>query len=210
MQAQDLLLFQAALGLSDPWQVRASSAMPRAKRLHLRVDFAKGARFPCPECERADCAVKDTEEKTWRPPGLLPAPGVSHSRDLAIVRPGSRTPLRSYASAPTAERQAHSSLRANVRDRPRDDGGSARRMLRSAPVWKRSRSNRPQQTETESASERTSTSVPAGSGDTPSFNDSRRRRLTSRGVTGSSPVPSMSRVARSGAFSGGAPGGSTC
>ena len=66
MQAQDLLLFQAALGLSEPWQVTSVEFDPERKRLDLRVDFAKGARFPCPECERADCAVKDTEEKTWR------------------------------------------------------------------------------------------------------------------------------------------------
>ena len=66
MQAQDLLLFQAALGLSDPWQVVSVEFDADAKRLDLRVDFAKGARFPCPECERAGCAVKDTEQKTWR------------------------------------------------------------------------------------------------------------------------------------------------
>jgi transposase len=28
--------------------------------------FPKGARFPCPECERADCPVHDTEPHTWR------------------------------------------------------------------------------------------------------------------------------------------------
>ena len=66
MQAQDLLLFQAALGLSEPWQVTSVEFDAERKRLDLRVDFAKGARFPCPECERAGCAVKDTEEKTWR------------------------------------------------------------------------------------------------------------------------------------------------
>ena len=38
----------------------------RRKRLDLRVDFAKGARFPCPECERTGLKVHDTEEKTWR------------------------------------------------------------------------------------------------------------------------------------------------
>jgi transposase len=66
MQSQDLVLFQAALGLSDPWQVTSVEFDAASKRLDLRVDFAKGARFPCPECERAGCAVKDTEEKTWR------------------------------------------------------------------------------------------------------------------------------------------------
>jgi transposase len=66
MQAQDLRLFQAALGLTEPWQVVSVEFDPVAKRLDLRIDFPKGARFPCPECGRADCPVHDTEEKTWR------------------------------------------------------------------------------------------------------------------------------------------------
>ncbi len=37
-----------------------------ARRLDLRIDFRKGARFPCPECAREGLAVHDTEEKTWR------------------------------------------------------------------------------------------------------------------------------------------------
>ncbi|WP_371878613.1 ISL3 family transposase [Conexibacter sp. S30A1] len=66
MQAQDLSLFQAALGLSDPWQVTGVEFDADAKRLDLRVDFEKGARLPCPECDRAGLKVHDTEEKTWR------------------------------------------------------------------------------------------------------------------------------------------------
>jgi transposase len=66
MRAQDVLLFQAALGLSDPWQVTSVEFDAERKRLDLRVDFAKGARFPCPECGRSGLKVHDTEEKTWR------------------------------------------------------------------------------------------------------------------------------------------------
>jgi transposase len=66
MQAQDLLLFQAALGLSDPWQVTSVEFDPEAKRLDLRIDFPKGATFSCPECDRAGLKAYDTEEKTWR------------------------------------------------------------------------------------------------------------------------------------------------
>jgi transposase len=66
MQAQDLRLFKAALGLSEPWQVASVEFDAAAKRLDLRIDFAKGARFACPQCAREDCAVHDTEEKTWR------------------------------------------------------------------------------------------------------------------------------------------------
>jgi len=66
MQAQDLRLFQAALGLTEPWEVASVEFDAAQKRLDLRIDFAKGARFACPECGRADCRVHDTEEKTWR------------------------------------------------------------------------------------------------------------------------------------------------
>ena len=66
MQAQDVRLFQAALGLGEPWQVVSVEFDPAAKRLDLRIDFEKGARFACPECGREGCPVHDTEEKTWR------------------------------------------------------------------------------------------------------------------------------------------------
>ena len=66
MQAQDLLLFQAALGLSDPWRVTSVEFDAQAKRLDLRVDFPKGSTFCCPECKRAALKAYDTEEKTWR------------------------------------------------------------------------------------------------------------------------------------------------
>ena len=66
MQAQDLLLFQAALGLRSRGRSTSVEFDRERKRLDLRIDFAKGARFPCPECERAGVQVHDTEEKTWR------------------------------------------------------------------------------------------------------------------------------------------------
>jgi transposase len=66
MQAQDLLLFQAALGLSDPWQVTSVEFDRETKRLDLRIDFPKGATFCCPECDRSGLKAYDTEEKVWR------------------------------------------------------------------------------------------------------------------------------------------------
>ncbi len=66
MQAQDLLLFQAALGLSAPWQVTGVEFDPERKRLDLRVDFPRGATFCCPECDLEGLKARDTEEKTWR------------------------------------------------------------------------------------------------------------------------------------------------
>lgn len=38
MQAQDLALFKAALGLTGPWQVTSVEFDPATKRLGLRVD----------------------------------------------------------------------------------------------------------------------------------------------------------------------------
>jgi len=66
MQAQDLLLFQAALGLSEPWQVTSVEFDPERKRLDLRIDFPRGATFCCPECDAGGLKARDTETKTWR------------------------------------------------------------------------------------------------------------------------------------------------
>lgn len=66
MYAQDLLLFQAALGLSEPWRVTSVEFDRESGRLDLRIDFPRGATFCCPECERAGLRAYDTVEKTWR------------------------------------------------------------------------------------------------------------------------------------------------
>lgn len=66
VQAQDLSLFQAALGLSDPWQVVSVEFDANTKRLDLRIDFPRGATFCCPECDRCGLKAHDTEEKAWR------------------------------------------------------------------------------------------------------------------------------------------------
>ncbi len=62
----ELDLFQQALGLVAPWHVVDSSFDAAQRRLDLRIDFDVGARFACPECDRAGCAVKDTSLKSWR------------------------------------------------------------------------------------------------------------------------------------------------
>ncbi len=96
-------LFQQALGLQDPWSVVGVNFDGDARRLELVLDFARGARFACPECARLDCKVHDTEEKTWRhldffqhqafltarvPRVRCPEHGV-HQVKLAWARPGS-------------------------------------------------------------------------------------------------------------------------
>lgn len=62
----DLDLFQQALGLEEPWEVIEVKFDAGRRRLDLRVDFRKGARFACPECAVAGCKVHDTESHTWR------------------------------------------------------------------------------------------------------------------------------------------------
>jgi transposase len=63
---RDVDLFQQALGLVAPWRVVESSFDADQRRLELRIDFERGARFACPECAAEGCPVKDTEQKTWR------------------------------------------------------------------------------------------------------------------------------------------------
>jgi transposase len=58
-------LFTAALGLQSPWEVKSLDFNVSEKRLDIRVDFQKGASFPCPLCGSPSKA-HDTEERTWR------------------------------------------------------------------------------------------------------------------------------------------------
>jgi transposase len=62
----ELDLFQRALGLEEPWRVVDVKFDEGQRRLDLRIDFAKGSKFPCPECGREGCPVHDTEWHTWR------------------------------------------------------------------------------------------------------------------------------------------------
>lgn len=63
---RDVELFGRALGLREPWRVVDTEFDAERKRLDLRLDFARGARFACPKCDREGCEVHDSSEKTWR------------------------------------------------------------------------------------------------------------------------------------------------
>ena len=58
-------LFTQALGMVNPWEVVELKFDAQRKRLDIRVDFAAGSTFPCPECG-AMCKVHDAATKTWR------------------------------------------------------------------------------------------------------------------------------------------------
>lgn len=63
----ELRLFTLALGLTDPWQVSDIKFSKEEGQLDLRIDFAKGAKFPCPSCqETKEGEVHDTLDRTWR------------------------------------------------------------------------------------------------------------------------------------------------
>ena len=63
---RDTDLFQLALGLVPPWQVKACAFDAERKRLDIEMDFFRGGRFPCPQCAKADCPVHDTSMQKWR------------------------------------------------------------------------------------------------------------------------------------------------
>ena len=63
---RDTDLFQLALGLVPPWMVKACNFDAARKRLDIEIDFARGGRFPCPDCDHANCPTHDTTSKTWR------------------------------------------------------------------------------------------------------------------------------------------------
>ena len=54
-----------ALGISEPWDVTRIEFSGEEQRLDIHLDFPRGSKFPCPECEAA-CGVYDTQEQKWR------------------------------------------------------------------------------------------------------------------------------------------------
>jgi transposase len=59
------ILFTKALGLGPGWKVVASKMDVAGRELRLRLDFERGAHFPCAKCGRS-CPVHDTVERKWR------------------------------------------------------------------------------------------------------------------------------------------------
>lgn len=64
---RDTDLIQKALPLSSsPWYVKNSQFDPDEGQLKIEIDFERGGKFECPNCEEADCSAYDTDTKEWR------------------------------------------------------------------------------------------------------------------------------------------------
>jgi transposase len=80
-------LFQAALGLTGPWQVTRTEFDAEAHRLDLYLDFSKGARFACPEGDQPACPVYDSEPKIWRHLDFFQHQAYLHARVPRVTCP---------------------------------------------------------------------------------------------------------------------------
>ena len=84
---RDTDLMQLALGLIPPWMVKACAFDAQARRFDIEIDFARGGRFPCPQCGTVDCPVHDTSMQTWRHLDFFQHQAFLHSRTPRITCP---------------------------------------------------------------------------------------------------------------------------
>ena len=63
---KDTDIFQQALGLVSPWQVKSSTFDINLKQLDIVLSFAAGSKFTCPSCKQSGLSIHDTIEKKWR------------------------------------------------------------------------------------------------------------------------------------------------
>jgi transposase len=62
----ELELFTKALGIEEPLYIKEIIFDKKTGELHIYVDFIKGSRFACSECQTDNLSVYDTTQKTWR------------------------------------------------------------------------------------------------------------------------------------------------
>jgi len=60
---KDTDIFQQALGLVSPWQVKSSTFDINLKQLDIVLSFAAGSKFTCPSCKQSGLSIHDTIEK---------------------------------------------------------------------------------------------------------------------------------------------------
>ena len=84
---RDTDLMQLALGLIPPWMVKACAFDADKRRLDIEIDFARGGRFPCPQCGTADCPVHDTAMQEWRHLDFFQHQAFLHARTPRVACP---------------------------------------------------------------------------------------------------------------------------
>lgn len=63
---RDRDLYKTLLGIEPPWEITDVTLDAKAETITVRVELKPGARLPCPQCGRSDCAIRDRRERTWR------------------------------------------------------------------------------------------------------------------------------------------------
>ena len=63
---RDINLYEKILDLRAPWKVTTVDLDQSELAIHMHVALPAGARPSCPACGRAECAIKDRRERSWR------------------------------------------------------------------------------------------------------------------------------------------------
>lgn len=63
---QDTALFAQLLGLCAPWKVTSVAPNLEEKLITVHIEWPKGEKGPCPECQSPSCIYDHREERAWR------------------------------------------------------------------------------------------------------------------------------------------------
>ena len=64
-ESRQYLLFEAALNIQSPWEIKEIRLDYERRRLDIILDFQRGALFSCSECHESLTAY-DTRMREWR------------------------------------------------------------------------------------------------------------------------------------------------
>lgn len=66
MSAPILDLFNHSIGVQSPWDVASVEFSKENKRLDVTVEYRKGTKFSCPNCNSENVDIYDRETRSWR------------------------------------------------------------------------------------------------------------------------------------------------
>jgi transposase len=78
---------EVALGLREPWHITNTNIDTDKWQIDIRIDFERGSKFTCPECDLEGCKIHDTSEKSWRHLNLFQYKVYLHARVARIECP---------------------------------------------------------------------------------------------------------------------------